>query len=162
MFVVSASIPASTGPQDILDLLHTTPVVFGLVIATLVGVALVIAVMLRAGRHARRPGSRYAFPKRKPDRDILRALTGAPPAQIAILKYIIDGYLEGVDAADVAKHMGMRRAEAAKHLKALHRSGLLYVRRCRGDCVFYLIEAVIARIGEPTFFTMVGLAGLAS
>ncbi len=114
--------------------------------------------------HARRPhrtGSKYAFPKHRPDRDILRALSGASPTQTAILQYIVDGYLEGVDAADVAKHLGIRRTEAAKHLKTLHRSGLLYMRKCRGDCVFYLIESVMARVGEPAFFTMIGLAGLA-
>ncbi len=164
MFVFIASEPASTFPQDILDFSRTNPVVSGLVIATIAGLALVARVWLRARRAhpAGRPGSAYAFPKRKHDRDLLRALAGASPVQAAILKYIVDGYLEGVDAAHVAQHLGIRRAEAAKQLKILHRSGLLYVRKCRGDTVFYLIESVMARIGEPTFFTMIGLAGLVS
>ena len=163
MFVVIASQPASTGPQDILALSHTNPAILGLVIATIAGLAMLAWAGFLAGhaQRMRRPGSKYAFPKRKPDRDLLRALAGASPVQTAILKYIIDGYLEGVDAANVARHLGIRRAEAAKQLKNLHRSGLLYVRTCRGDCVFYLIESVMARIGEPTFFTMIGLAGLA-
>jgi len=163
VLVVTASKPASTFPQDILDLSHTHPTVIGLVIATIVGLALVARLWLRPKptHGTRGPGLTYAFPKRRHDRDLLRALAGASPVQAAILKYIVDGYLEGVDAAHVAQHLGIRRAEAVKHLKTLHKSGLLYIRKCRGDAVFYLIESVMARIGEPTFFTMIGLTGLA-
>ena len=164
MFVVTASKPASTPAQAIPELFHTYPALSALVIATIFALALVLWFWLRARRShpTRRPGSAYAFPKRRHDRDLLRALAGASPVQAAILKYIIDGYLEGVDATHVAQHLGIRRAEAAKQLKILHRSGLLYIRKCRGDTVFYLIESVMARIGEPTFFTMIGLAGLGS
>ena len=163
MLVVTASKPAPTVSQDIVDFFHIHPVVFGLGLAAIVAL---FAWALWAGLGTRRPQKTqrpaYAFPKRRPDRDLVRAVTGASPTQAAILKYIVDGYLEGVDAAHVAQHLGIRRAEAAKHLKALHRSGLLYVKTCRGsDAVFYLIESVMARIGEPAFFSMIGLAGLA-
>lgn len=161
MFVVTASKPASTFPQEILDLSRTHLAILGLVIATIAALALVVWIWRRTHRR-RRPGHSYSFPKRKHDRDLLRALSGASAVQAAILKYIVDGYLEGVDAAHVAQHLGIRRAEAVKHLKILHKSGLLYVKTCRGDAVFYLIESVMARIGEPTFFTMIGLPGLVS
>jgi hypothetical protein len=130
-----------------------------LVIATIAGLVVVLG---RRRAPARRRGRAYTFPKQKNERELVHALGQASALQIAILKFIVDGYLLGVDAGEVAAHFKIHRREAAKHLKVLHRLGLLYIKQCDGGkIIFFLIESAMSRIGEPRFFNMIGLNGLA-
>ncbi len=152
--------PASAGWATLSDLLKHHPLTILIVIATIV-VAIAAAAMLARPRHRRR-GPVYSFPKRLSAGEILRTLGKASAQQTAILKYIVDGYFEGVDPAEVAAHFRIKKRDAARHLKALHRQGLLYIKRNpAGAANFYLIESVMSRIGEPRFFDLIGLPAFA-
>ena len=125
------------------------------VIATIVGLAVVFS---RGKAPTLRRGRTYTFPKQKNEHELVQALGHASELQIAILKFIVDGYLLGVDASEVAAHFKIRRTEAAKHLTVLHRLGLLYIKQCDGGkTIFFLIESAMSRIGEPRFFNLIGL-----
>lgn len=148
--------PVQTGWHALSDLPIQHPVTSLIVIATIALGAATLAFKRPHGR--RRRGPVYSFPRRLSEHEILRTLGKVSAMQIAILKFIVDGYLEGVDPAEVAAHFRIRTRDAAKHLTVLHRLGLLYVKRSAGGKAdFYLIESVMARIGEPRFFSLIGL-----
>lgn len=149
--------PAASGWHALSDLPAQHPVTSLIVIAT-IALAVVVALVLSRPRKNHRRGPVYSFPKRLSETEILRALGKVSALQIAILKFIVDGYFEGVDPAEVAAHFKIKKTEAAKHLTVLHRLGLLYIKRqAGGKADFYLIESVMARIGEPRFFSLIGL-----
>lgn len=152
--------PVLTGWQAFSDLPQSHPVTSLIVIATIVVVAAALAVS--RPRKKNRNGPVYSFPKRLSETEILRALGKVSALQIAILKFIVDGYFEGVAPAEVAAHFRIKPHEAARHLTVLHRLGLLYIKRnAGGKADFYLIESVMARIGEPRFFSLIGLPSFA-
>jgi hypothetical protein len=152
--------PASAGWPDLADFPKDHLLTILIVIATIVVAIAAAALLARPRRRWRGPV--YSFPKRLSAGEILRALGKAPALQTAILKYIVDGYFEGVDPAGVAAHFRIKKSEAAKHLTALHRQGLLYIKRNAGGAAnFYLIESVMSRIGEPRFFDLIGLPSFA-
>ena len=152
--------PVSSGWVLLSDVPKQHPVAALLVIAT-IAVA-VAALVLSARRRRGRRGPVYSFPKKLSAGEILRILGKASPQQTAILKYIVDGYFEGVDPAQVAAHFRIKTTDAARHLRVLHRQGLLYIRRnARGTASFYLIESVMSRVGEPRFFDLIGLPAFA-
>ncbi len=155
--------PALTGWHASPGLLQAHPVTSLLVIATIVAtIGLAAALVFSRPRKNRRRGPVYSFPKRLSEREALHTLGKVSALQIAILKFIVDGYFEGVDPAEVAAHFRIKPREAAKHLTVLHRLGLLYVKRnAGGKANFYLIESVMARIGEPRFFNLIGLPSFA-
>ncbi len=152
--------PVLTGWQALSDLPQSHPVTSLIVIATIAATA--VAALAFSPRKRKRRGPVYSFPKRLSETEILRALGKVSALQIAILKFIVDGYFEGVDPAEVAVHFRIKPQEAAKHLTVLHRLGLLYIKRnAGGKANFYLIESVMARIGEPRFFSLIGLPSFA-
>ena len=151
--------PAVNSWSEVLAPANISIAILAIVIATILGLTLVV---IRRGRAVRRYGRTYTFPRQKSEREIVHALGSVSELQIAILKFIVDGYLEGVDPAEVAAHFRIKKAEAAKHLTVLHRLGLLYIQRnAGGKCIFYLLESAMARIGAPRFFDLIGLASLA-
>ena len=159
MLISIASTPALNSWHDISAFPNIALAILAGVIATIFGLTLAFARRRPAGRSR---GRIYTFPKQKTERDILHALGKASELQIAILKFIVDGYLEGVDPAEVAAHFRIKKTEAAKHLTVLHRLGLLYIKRnAGGKAIFYLLESAMARIGAPRFFDLIGLATLA-
>ena len=152
---------AAAGWHALSDLPAQHPLTSLIVIAT-IGVAAIVAIVLSRPRPSRRRGPVYSFPKRLSAPEILRTLGKVSTLQIAILKFIVDGYFEGVDPAEVAAHFRIKKTDAAKHLNVLHRMGLLYIKRdAGGQADFYLIESVMTRIGEPRFFSLIGLHSFA-
>jgi len=152
--------PIPAGWPDLANLPKDHPLTILVVIATIV--VTIAAVIVLAYPRRRWRGPIYSFPKKLSAAEILRTLGKAPARQTAILKYIVDGYLEGVDPSQVAAHFRISKREAARHLRSLHRQGLLYIKRSAGGTAnFYLIESVMNRIGEPRFFDLIGLPAFA-
>lgn len=163
MLVFKPSPPAPDLWHLISDPANLYPALTVLAVAIAAGcVVLAVTVRARIETRATRHGPLYRFPKRVTRQQILLALGKITPLQVSILRFIVDGYLEGVGCAEVAAHFNLRKADAKRHLRLLHRLGLLYVKRCpEGPTLFFLIESVMAKVGEPRFFDLIGLTGLA-